>query len=103
MLWGCQRKPLYDYNRMCSILFIHYKIYLEHFQFSVLLTVIFALEIGAGIAAYVRRGEVETMLENKLNSTMFDYYKNEDIQKSWDIAQHEVGCRFSSNNRSFLI
>jgi hypothetical protein len=60
------------------------------FQFSVLLLVIFTLEVGTGIAGYIRRNEVETMLENKLNSTMFDYYNNEKIKETWDIAQHEV-------------
>jgi hypothetical protein len=62
------------------------------FQFSVLLLVIFTLEVGTGIAGYIRRNEVETMLENKLNSTMFDYYNNEKIKETWDIAQHEAKC-----------
>jgi CD63 antigen len=60
--------------------------------FSVLLLVIFTLEVGTGIAGYIRRNEVETMLENKLNSTMFDYYNNEKIKETWDIAQHEAKC-----------
>ncbi|RZC35331.1 uncharacterized protein BDFB_000932 [Asbolus verrucosus] len=60
--------------------------------FSILLLVIFTMEIGTGIAGYIRRNEVEGMLENKLNSTMFDYYTNEDIKNTWDIVQHEVEC-----------
>lgn len=55
-----------------------------------LLFVILTLELAAGIVGYARRNEVEHMLENKLNSTMFSYYNNLDIKNTWDIAQHEV-------------
>lgn len=48
------------------------------------------MEVGTGIAGYIRRNEVEVMLENKLNSTMYEYYSNEKIKETWDIAQHEV-------------
>ncbi|KAJ8927438.1 hypothetical protein NQ314_020108 [Rhamnusium bicolor] len=60
--------------------------------FSVLLFVILTIELAAGIVGYIRRNEVEYMLENKLNSTMYSYYTNEDIKKSWGVAQHEVRC-----------
>ena len=55
-----------------------------------LLLVIFALELGAGISGYMMRGEVGSMLENRLNSTMRQYNTKTDIQKSWDIMQHDV-------------
>lgn len=64
-----------------------------YFQFSVLLLVIFTIEIATGIVGYIRRNEVETMLENKLNSTMSDYYTNGEIKDTWDIAQHEVSIQ----------
>ncbi|XP_018576033.1 CD63 antigen-like [Anoplophora glabripennis] len=60
--------------------------------FSVLLFVILILEISAGIVGYAKRSEVEQMLENKLNSTMFEYYTNPDVKNTWDIAQHELEC-----------
>lgn len=60
--------------------------------FSVFLLIIFSLELAAGIAGYVRRSEVENMLENRLNATMYDYYTKPEIQRSWDIMQHELNC-----------
>ncbi|KAK9304229.1 hypothetical protein QLX08_004235 [Tetragonisca angustula] len=60
--------------------------------FSVLLLLIFALELGAGIAGYMMRGEVRTMVENRLNTTMEEYSTNNDIRRSWDIMQHDLEC-----------
>ncbi|XP_012229465.1 CD63 antigen [Linepithema humile] len=60
--------------------------------FSVLLLLIFALELGAGITGYMMRGEVSNMLENRLNSTLRAYNTNEDIRRSWDIMQHDLQC-----------
>lgn len=60
--------------------------------FSVLLLLIFALELGAGISGYMMRGEVRNMLENRLNGTMEEYLKNDDIRRSWDIMQHDLEC-----------
>ncbi|KAM0731888.1 CD63 antigen [Formica fusca] len=60
--------------------------------FSVLLLLIFALELGAGITGYMMRGEVGNMLENRLNSTMRQYSSNDDIRRSWDIMQHDLHC-----------
>ncbi|XP_061934986.1 CD63 antigen [Apis cerana] len=60
--------------------------------FSVLLLLIFALELGAGIAGYMMRGDVHTMVENRLNITMGEYVTNDDIHRSWDIMQHDLQC-----------
>ncbi|XP_050445982.1 CD63 antigen-like [Cataglyphis hispanica] len=60
--------------------------------FSVLLLLIFALELGAGITGYMMRGEVANMLENRLNGTMRQYKDNDDIRRSWDIMQHDLQC-----------
>ncbi|XP_029170963.1 CD63 antigen-like [Nylanderia fulva] len=60
--------------------------------FSVLLLLIFALELGAGITGYMMRGEVANMLENRLNGTMRQYNINDDIRRSWDIMQHDLQC-----------
>lgn len=60
--------------------------------FSILLVAIFILEVSAGVFGYIRRNEVGTMLEDKLNTTIYEYYKNEEIRKTWDIAQHEGEC-----------
>lgn len=60
--------------------------------FSVLLLLIFALELGAGIAGYMMRAEVRSMVESRLNTTMEDYSTKDDIRKSWDIMQHDLEC-----------
>ncbi|XP_076233605.1 CD63 antigen [Calliopsis andreniformis] len=60
--------------------------------FSVLLLIIFALELGAGIAGYMMRGKVHAMVENRMNSTMEEYLSNDDIRRSWDIMQHDLQC-----------
>ncbi|KAK9879961.1 hypothetical protein WA026_008470 [Henosepilachna vigintioctopunctata] len=60
--------------------------------FAFLLIVIFVLEVTVGVMGYIHRNEVEHMLEDKLNSTISDYYINDDIKSSWDIAQHEGKC-----------
>ena len=60
--------------------------------FSVLLLLIFALELGAGISGYMMRGEVRTMVENRMNSTMGQYTVNDEIHRSWDIMQHDLQC-----------
>ncbi|XP_046619431.1 CD63 antigen-like isoform X1 [Neodiprion virginianus] len=60
--------------------------------FSLLLLLIFALEIGAGISGYMMRNEVGTMLDNHLNSTMSEYLTNKEAKSSWDIMQHDLDC-----------
>lgn len=60
--------------------------------FSVLLLLIFALELGAGITGYMMRGEVGNMLENRLNNTMRQYNSNDEIRHSWDVMQHDLKC-----------
>ncbi|XP_032669102.1 CD63 antigen-like isoform X1 [Odontomachus brunneus] len=60
--------------------------------FSVLLLLIFVLELGAGITGYLMRGEISNMLENRMNSTMRQYDVDESIRQSWDIMQHDLQC-----------
>lgn len=60
--------------------------------FSVLLMLMFALELGAGITGYMMRGEVGNMLENRLNDTLREYNTKEDVRRSWDIMQHDLQC-----------
>ncbi|ENN81649.1 hypothetical protein D910_02349 [Dendroctonus ponderosae] len=70
--------------------------------FSVLLAIILVAETAAGVVGYINRNEVEVMLENKLNSTMYKYYTNSDIRRTWDIAQHEVSLIESFFNGPLL-
>lgn len=59
-------------------------------QFAALLLIIFTIELAAGLAGYARRSDVEEMLENRLNKSMQEYYSKRDVEKSWNIMQHEV-------------
>ncbi|XP_053975816.1 CD63 antigen-like [Hylaeus anthracinus] len=70
--------------------------------FSVLLLLIFALELGAGISGYMMRGKVQDMVESRMNTTMESYMTNDDIHRSWDIMQHDLQCcgMISSNDWS---
>ncbi|XP_008556489.1 CD63 antigen [Microplitis demolitor] len=60
--------------------------------FSVLLLLIFALELGAGICGYMMRNEVGKMLQSRLNNTMPLYKSDPKVQKSWDVMQHDFKC-----------
>ncbi|KAK5645237.1 hypothetical protein RI129_006537 [Pyrocoelia pectoralis] len=60
--------------------------------FSAFLVIIFCLEMAAGVAGYVRRNDIESMLDTHLNNTMHNYYNKTDDQRSWDIMQHELTC-----------
>ncbi|KAF5307910.1 hypothetical protein FQR65_LT06477 [Abscondita terminalis] len=60
--------------------------------FSAFLIIIFCLEMAAGIAGYVRRNDIEDMLDTHLNNTMHEYYNKADAKRSWDIMQHELKC-----------
>ncbi|XP_023289851.1 CD63 antigen isoform X2 [Orussus abietinus] len=60
--------------------------------FSVLLLLIFALELGAGISGYMMRGEVGTMLQRRMNATMPEYSTNMEVRHSWNIVQHDLIC-----------
>lgn len=59
-------------------------------QFGILMLVLFVIGLAGGIACYVKRGQLEDVLENKLNETMHLYSTDSTFQKSWDIMQHEV-------------
>ncbi|XP_076651513.1 CD63 antigen [Halictus rubicundus] len=60
--------------------------------FSVLLLLIFVLELVAGISGYMMQREVRQMVENRMNSTMKEYSSDANIGKSWDIMQHDLQC-----------
>lgn len=106
MLWCREGKSLHGYNRklfsiiiksrlsnwinFLTVCFINITFGVFLLQFSILLLIVLSMELAAGIAGYIRRSEVETMLRSTLNSTMYDYYAKPDIRNTWDIVQHEV-------------
>jgi len=60
--------------------------------FAALLLVIFTMELAAGLAGYARRSEIEDMLDQRLNASMHNYYTQKEVEKSWNIMQHEMKC-----------
>ncbi|XP_078034505.1 CD63 antigen-like [Augochlora pura] len=60
--------------------------------FSVLLLLIFVLELVAGISGYLMQSEVRYMVENRMSNTMKEYETEANIRKSWDIMHHDLQC-----------
>ncbi|CAG2067506.1 unnamed protein product, partial [Timema podura] len=61
--------------------------------YSVFLLIIFGLELAGGITGYVLKQDVQSMLEDSLNTTSKLYGPgNDDITKAWDIMQNDLGC-----------
>lgn len=60
--------------------------------FSVLLGIIFVLELAAGISGYVLRSEAQSLLETQLIATMDKYKTDEEIRVLWDFTQREFEC-----------
>jgi len=62
--------------------------------FAILLAVIFVMEIGAGIAAYKLKGQVNYLIETNMEKGMTHYNETgyEGVTKTWDIIQRETGC-----------
>ena len=54
------------------------------FQFAALLVVIFILEIAAGIAGFVMKGQVDDWIEDYMTKSM------KDGNKVWDDVQKDV-------------
>lgn len=48
------------------------------------------MELAAGIAGYIRRSDVETMLKSTANSTMYACTTDPRMEETWNIVQHEV-------------
>lgn len=62
--------------------------------FSVLLAMIFIIEIGAGIAAYTLRGKLHTVIETNMEKGLLNYGKKtaSGVTGTWNIVQHELKC-----------
>jgi CD63 antigen len=59
-------------------------------QFSVLLLVVFILELSGGIAGYVLRDRARDFLQGKLNESMHGYEGNNVTQEVWFVLQTRV-------------
>nr|CAD7401695.1 unnamed protein product [Timema cristinae] len=60
---------------------------------KIFLLVIFGLELAGGITGYVLKQDVQSMLEDSLNTTSKQYGpSNKDITNAWDIMQNDLSC-----------
>jgi len=62
--------------------------------FAVLLGIIFLMEVGAGIAAYRLKNQVNDLIEVNMEKGMQNYNQTgyDGVTKTWDIVQREIGC-----------
>jgi len=62
--------------------------------FSVLLGLIFVCELAGGIAAYVLRGQVESIINTNMKASLNNYNVTGygGVTQTWDIMQHELKC-----------
>jgi len=62
--------------------------------FAILLGVIFLMEIGAGIAAYKLKGQVNDLLYDNMEMGMQNYNQTgyDGVTHTWDGIQHELNC-----------
>lgn len=62
--------------------------------FSILLTLVLIVEIGAGIAAYTLRGELNSIIGTNMKNGLINYGKESaaGVTGTWNIVQHELEC-----------
>lgn len=62
--------------------------------FSVFLSLILLIELGAGIASYAFRQQVGTIIESNMEKGLQNYGKQtyKGVTETWNIVQHELKC-----------
>ncbi|XP_063699897.1 CD63 antigen-like [Culicoides brevitarsis] len=60
--------------------------------FSILLILVFILELSAGISGYVLRNQTSKLVSDGLKSTMKEYENSTEIAKIWDEIQMDYQC-----------
>lgn len=65
--------------------------------FTILLAIIFILELAAGISGYVLRSNAEDLLRHSLNNTMMHYNKATPNEATvlWDYLQRSVNNKYT--------
>lgn len=61
-------------------------------SFAILAVVIFLLEIGLGIAGYVKHSGLPQLMETQFNTTMKHYNVRDDYRDAWTLLQTELDC-----------
>jgi len=69
------------------------------YTYSVLLSVILICEIGAGITAFVLKGDLKGVIEKKMVDGMQNYGEpgHEGVTNAWDLLQSDLACCGSHN------
>jgi len=69
------------------------------YTYAVLLAVILIAQIGAGITAFVLKGDLKGVIQKKMVDGMKNYNQtgHEGVTNAWDILQHDLQCCGSSN------
>ena len=60
--------------------------------FSVLLTLVFILEVSAAIAAYLLNNKLKDMISNKMLESMNDYSDHAEVREVWNNTQQMMKC-----------
>jgi CD63 antigen len=62
--------------------------------FSVFLSLILIIELGAGIASYAFRNQVGGIIESNMEKGLMNYGKDgyKGVTETWNIVQHELKC-----------
>ncbi|XP_046404870.1 CD63 antigen-like [Ischnura elegans] len=60
--------------------------------FSVLLVIIFVLEVAGGITGYVLKDDVNKVMEENLNQLLEEYPVSEEYNKAWNVLQYDLHC-----------
>jgi len=74
------------------------------YVYAVLISLLLICEIGAGIAAFVLKGDLKAVMEEKSKEGLQNYGKpeNEGVTKAWDSVQHELKCCGVTNSSDWL-
>lgn len=65
--------------------------------FSIMMGIIFVMELGAGITGYVLSDETTSVLTSKLNSSMSQYNHSIELTEVWDGLQERLQCCGTKN------
>jgi CD63 antigen len=65
--------------------------------FSILLLLVFILELSGGIAGYVLRDRAHDFLSHRLNESMFSYNESTESQEFWYTMQTSMECCGNNN------
>lgn len=65
--------------------------------FSIMLLLVFILELSGGIAGYVLRDSARGFLKSKLNESMYKYGTDNETREAWFILQTTLECCGNNN------